>query len=81
MLNLIVKGGYTVAKGSVTCANPWYQETTSYGLDMNKMTSQCDFSRKFVFSGATTLKVGDVVSFYAGFNKWSTTEVTKTTQV
>jgi hypothetical protein len=39
MLNLIVKGGYTVVKGSATCTNPWYQDTTSYGLDMNKMTS------------------------------------------
>jgi hypothetical protein len=34
-----------------------------------------------MFSGATTLKVGDVVSFFVGFNKWLTTEVTKTTQV
>lgn len=68
-----------MVKGSVDCVNPWYQLTTSYGLEMNKMTSQCDFYRKFVFSGAATLKVGDVVSFYVGFNKWQTTEVTKTT--
>ena len=80
LLGSIKLGGYTAVTGSnITCINPWYTNTDkSFGLDGGKIKSSCGFNRPMVFIGANTIKVGDKLTFLAGFTKWKDSTVGKT---
>ena len=64
---------------NIKCINPWYTNTEkSFGLDGGRIKSTCGFNRPMAFTGANIIKVGDKLTFLAGFTKWKDSSVGKT---
>jgi len=71
LLISVNKGGYEALKTKNSCTNPWDLNPTSRMYTENgQLLSSCTMSRPFVFTAASTIKVGMTIRYLAGFHKW-----------
>ncbi len=48
--------------------------------DVGTTNASCSYNRSFVYTGAKTLKIGDSLQFYTGFNYFNSTQATTPSQ-
>ncbi len=52
----------------------------SKAADAGTTYASCSYDRSFVYTGARTLKFGDSLQFYTGFNYFNSTQATTPSQ-